>query len=185
MKSGQLIRTLAHSKKYGGVRSLAISPDGTIPVSGNYDGTIDLWNLPTQKLIRTLSGHGAQTLALAISPNAQILVSTSTDNSYLTIPAGDTENIKLWDLKTGKLLRYFSGHLTDVRAVAISPDGQIFATGGGFDQTIKLWNLKTGKLLNSLTGHKGGIYSLAFSPNGQNLLSSSGDSTIKIWRVSP
>jgi WD40 repeat protein len=48
------------------------------------------------------------------------------------------ETIKLWNLKTGDLLRTLTGHKGSVRSVAISADGQTLASGS-LDQTIKLW----------------------------------------------
>lgn len=69
-----------------------------------------------------------------------------------------------------------------INAVAISPNGQIVASGGDHDKQIKLWNLNTGELLQSLGGHSRGVTSVVFSPDGQTLISGSYDKTIKIWR---
>lgn len=184
LQTGKLIGSITSERKnYQAINYLTISRDGKILASGNGSGKIKLWNLQTRKLIRTLSGHGGEVWSVAISPDGQTIATSSTDYSYLTIPGGDTANIKLWNVKTGKLIRSFSGHFADVRAIAISPNGQIFATGGGYSQDVKLWNLKTGKLLNTLAGHKGGIYSLTFSPDGKTVISGSADSTIKVWQI--
>ncbi len=71
------------------------------------------------------------------------------------------------------------GHEKPVNAVAISPDGQIIASGSA-DKTIKLWNLSTGEV-HTLRGHRDSIRAIAFSPDGQILVSSGNDCTIKIW----
>ncbi|MEH2360720.1 MAG: hypothetical protein V7K58_13600 [Nostoc sp.] len=44
------------------------------------------------------------------------------------------------------------GHRDRVYAIALSPDGQILASGIA-DKTIKLWHLQTGELLGTFTGH--------------------------------
>lgn len=76
-------------------------------------------------------------------------------------------------------------HRSTVTAVAISPNGEIIASGSGVnDQTIKIWNLKTGQLLRALPGHSSGIIFVAFYPDGQTLVSVSSDNTIKIWNTS-
>lgn len=83
------------------------------------------------------------------------------------------------------LLRTLTGHTKPVHCIAISPDGQILASGSA-DQKIKLWNLRTGELLRTLEGHRGWLYSVssvAISPDGQTLVSGSHDQTIKIWRM--
>ncbi len=76
-----------------------------------------------------------------------------------------------------------SGSSACVNAVAISPDGEIIASGGD-DKTVKLWKLETGELIYTLSGHSHFIKSVAFSPDGEILATGSDDRTIKLWNVS-
>ena len=117
------VNTLTGHSDY--ISALTISPDGKILASGDDDNTIKLWNLTTGKLLRTLHGHSD-----TVSSDGQILASGSWDNT-----------IKLWNLSTGKLLRTLSKHSSAIYSVAISPNGQIIASGS--DDTIKLWDLST------------------------------------------
>ncbi|CAD5944935.1 hypothetical protein [Planktothrix agardhii] len=203
LSTGQELRTLTgHSES---VNSVAISPDGQILVSsshtvvsvrtvvnynseshtavmGNVYNTINkikIWQLSTGQELRTLEGD-ASVLSLAISPDGQILVSGSADNT-----------IKIWQLSTGEELRTLTGHSESVNSVAISPDGQILVSGSD-DKTIKIWQLSTGQELRTMEGD-GSINSLAISPDGQILASShtvvsfmggDNDNTIKIWQLS-
>ena len=105
------------------------------------------------------------------------------------IPSLD-KTIKIWNLGSGRLLRTLTGHSDWVRSVAISPDGQLLASGSS-DKTIKIWNLGSGRLLRTLTGHSDPVGSVAFSPDGQLLASGGGcwslicdksDNDIRIWR---
>jgi WD40 repeat protein len=79
--------------------------------------------------------------------------------------------------------RTFQGHTRSIRSLAISPDGQILASGSD-DKTIKLWQLDTGEELCTLKGHTRPVYSVAISPDGQILASGSDDKTIKLWQLS-
>ncbi|MCL1470702.1 protein kinase domain-containing protein [Argonema antarcticum] len=74
-------------------------------------------------------------------------------------------------------------HVNWVFCVAISPDGQIIASGSR-DKDINIWHLDTGKLLHTLTGHTQWVRCLTFSPDGQTIVSGGDDSSIKIWQVS-
>src|SRR4051812_14416727 len=49
-----------------------------------------------------------------------------------------------------KLMRVISGHLGWVRALAVEPGNQWFASGAG-DRTIKIWDLASGQLRLTLT----------------------------------
>ena len=126
----------------------------------------------TWKCLSTLRGHSSVVWSVTISPDSQILASSSGD-----------QTIKLWQLSTGKELRSFEGHNYWVRTLSITPDGQILASGSD-DNTIKLWQLSTGKPLRTLKGHSRWVRSLTITPDGQILASSSNDQTIKLWQLS-
>jgi len=44
----------------------------------------------------------------------------------------------LWDVDTGEEVRRFTGHTSEVRDVAFSPDGKYIVTAS-FDGTARLW----------------------------------------------
>ncbi|MFM6472871.1 MAG: WD40 repeat domain-containing protein, partial [Dolichospermum sp.] len=75
-------------------------------------------------------GHSDFVTSVAYSPDGQTVASGSRDST-----------IKLWNVKTGKLLQTFKGHSSWVYSVAYSPDGQTLASGS-LDNTIKIWRLK-------------------------------------------
>lgn len=84
-------------------------------------------------------------------------------------------------MPTPKLNGTLAGNENPIYTVAISPDGEILASGS--KQEIKLWNLRTGAGLRTLSGHTGNVLSVVFSPDGQTLLSGSGDGTAILWDV--
>ncbi|MEM7759907.1 MAG: NB-ARC domain-containing protein [Cyanobacteria bacterium P01_A01_bin.40] len=74
----------------------------------------------------------------------------------------------------------FSETLESVLAVALSPDGQLLATGD-IDGQIRLWQMLKGKLLLTFKGHDNWVRSVAFSPDSHTLASASYDKTVKLW----
>lgn len=109
------------------VRSLAISADAKLLVSGSRDQTIKIWQLETGELIRTLKGHTDEVCTITLSPDEQIIASGSADKT-----------IKLWHLETGELLSTFTGHTDTVTAVAFTASGEMLVSGS-LDKTIKIW----------------------------------------------
>ncbi|WVF68480.1 pre-mRNA-splicing factor PRP46 [Kwoniella sp. CBS 6097] len=79
-----------------------------------------------------------------------------------------------------KLTRVISGHMGWVRAVAVDPGNQWFATGAG-DRVVKIWDLASGELKLSLTGHISTIRGLAVSDRHPYLFSCAEDKMVKCW----
>lgn len=79
-----------------------------------------------------------------------------------------------------KLFRVISGHLGWVRALAMEPGNQWFASGAG-DRTIKIWDLASGTLKLTLTGHISCVRGLAVSPRHPYLFSCGEDKMVKCW----
>lgn len=79
-----------------------------------------------------------------------------------------------------KLMRVISGHIGWVRALAVEPNNQWFASGAG-DRTIKIWDLASGSLRLTLTGHISAVRGLAVSPRHPYLFSCGEDKQVKCW----
>ncbi len=92
---------------------------------------------------------------------------------------GKTDNLKTKPAPLWQCQDTFT-HKLAVNSVAVSPDGNILASGCD-DKTIYLWDLKNKRLIARLTGHTDTINFVAFSPDGQIIASGSNDKTIKLW----
>jgi WD40 repeat protein/transcriptional regulator with XRE-family HTH domain len=157
------------------VLSVAFSPDGKHLASIGDDGTVIVWDSATGAELLRLSG--------STKPNDLITeqrIEYSPDGKHLA--ACDSDQLKVYDPVTGKLMMVLSGHQGDVLSVTFSLDGKYLATGG-VDTTVRIWDANTGDLLHVLKGHTAEVGGLAFSPDGKFLISTSEDAMLKIWDV--
>ena len=118
--------------------AVAISGDGRLLATGDFAGTVLVWEIPTARLVYTLRGHDDEVEVLAFSPDSSLLASGAFD-----------KNAFLWDMSTGRQVARLAGHQeirTDgklykgVWGIAFSPDGSLLATSGS-DERVTLWDL--------------------------------------------
>ena len=105
--------------------------------------------------------------------------------------AQDRVEVTLWDAATDWKPRTFTGTPeTFGNAIALSPNGSVFATGSGFEtkgsepQLIRIWDAAKGTLLRKGPDGRGArvaMGALAFSPDGKKLLWGDEDTTISLW----
>jgi WD40 repeat protein len=115
----------------------------------------------------TFAGHTDQINAVAFSPAGQMLATCSSDRTA-----------KLWDTRSGRLLRTIQGPTASMNSVDFSPDGQLLATGSGANNCCpstgaKLWDVQSGSLIRTVTDNN--IYRVKFSPDGRYIAAGGGD----------
>ena len=124
-----------------------------------------------QRDLRTLAGHTASVRSIAFAPDGRTVATASQDKT-----------IKLWEIRTGKLLATLKGHQKSATSVAFSPNGKLLATGSD-DNTVNLWNVEDRTLRATLAGHAHHVIAVGFLPDGKTLYSGSWDKTVKLWHV--
>jgi WD40 repeat protein len=124
--------------------SLAFSPDSAWIVSGYADGSMRVWSVQDGSLHLTMPAHAGAVSDLVISTQGDLLVSASADH-----------NLKLWQVLraeestatpsphiTIRPIRLYIGHTAAVNSVAISPQGDVIASGSD-DATVRIWPVST------------------------------------------
>ena len=107
---------------------------------------------------------------MAFSPDGQTLASGGLDNI-----------VRIWDVRTGKVLHRLTEHQHWVNSVAFSPDGQTLASGA-MDNTVYLWDVRTGRVRDTFN-YGDWVDSVAFSPDGKMLAIGGSYGSIRLWDV--
>lgn len=136
-------------------------------------GAVFLWDSGSS--VGEVSGHSKLINSVDIRQKRPYRLATASDDTCASYFEGPPFKFKF-------TLR---DHSQFVNCIRFSPDGARFATAGA-DGQIFIYDGTTGELVGSLGGekaHKGGIYAVSWSPDSSQLISASGDKTVKLWDV--
>jgi WD40 repeat protein len=97
--------------------------------------------------------------------------------------AADDGFVRIWDAKTGKLVRKLPVH-DSLYSVAYSSDGKYLLTASK-DRTARLWNAQTGAEIVALRGHSDDVRFAAFSSDDKRVVTASQDGTSRVWELPP
>ena len=163
------------------VWSMAISPDHQVLAAGSENGQIWLWNTITGQMLEDpLIGHTTWVMDVAFSPDSKMLASAGCTKSegYNC----QQNEIRLWQVATGKPLGTLTGLGVDLTRIAFSPDGKTLAASSN-DNAVWLWELQTQQQIDPpIPGHERGLTGVVFSPDGRTL-AMGGDHTVQLWDV--
>jgi WD40 repeat protein len=172
---------------------MALSPDETRVATGHWEQLVKIWDVsraamkgsgPNVDALRTIDGARTPPItdeersgrrdddvsALAFAPNGWLLA-TGVRNCHECA-------IRLFDARTGELVRGWNAHKSGVSALAFTLDGKRLVSGGD-DYVVALWDVATGARIAVDRRHHGRILTLL--PLEDRVLSASRDSSIRSW----
>lgn len=143
------------------VNSFAFSPDGNTLAVSYVNEDLILWDILSGQRQATLEGL-RDVYHLLFSPDGRTLIAMKNANIYLCDI--DTESTKKSELK-----HIITEHYTEVKSIALSPNGQNIASG--HERSLQVWDLATGKQKkpNIQMHYQQGIHPLVYSPDGKIL----------------
>ncbi|MFT5468005.1 MAG: WD40 repeat protein [Verrucomicrobiales bacterium] len=156
------------------VTAMEFSPDGSTLVTGSgvasRSGRLKIWNPITLELIaENVEAHSDTISDIKFSPTGDKIVTGSTDKF-----------VKSFDAATAEHLRSFEAHTGHVLGVSWSHDGRRLASSSA-DTEVKLWDADSGEQIKTIKGWTKEVTSVAFfSPANEQVLTSSGDSNLKL-----
>ena len=153
------------------VSSLALNSDNTKLVSGSWDKTIRLWDLPSSKSEVLFKGHTKDVLSVGFSNDERLIFSGSMDNT-----------LKYWNTK-GEL-KYdntqFNGWVSCI--LNIKKGKQNFIAVGSWDGSVKVLNSEY-NVDKEIQGNEYAVTSMSTDDDGDFLFIAYKNGTIKVWNI--
>ena len=157
-------------------RALALSPDGSLALSGGpYDGKLRLFHPTTGKEVKRVAGHTNFIQSLAFVADGTQAVSMSLDRT-----------VRLWGMPTGNAVRSceVEGRMTSDVCVlpkdAAAPVPGVRVIVGTADGSIRSIDLQRAREVKRFEGHVGEVSAVAVLPNNR-AVSGGQDGTVRVW----
>lgn len=153
------------------VSSLALSSDNTKLVSGSWDKTIRLWDLPTNKCQKIFTGHTKDILSVAFSSDERLIFSGAMDNT-----------LKYWNTQGD--LKYdnnqFGGWVSSI--LNIKKGKQNYIAVGSWDSTVKILNSEY-NLDREIPGNEYAVTGMSTDDEGDFLFIAFKNGVIQVWNI--
>ncbi|XP_038068036.1 WD repeat-containing protein 36-like [Patiria miniata] len=138
---------------------------------GSRQGTMQIWNIKSNKLVYSFSGWGSPITAIEQAPAVDVVAVGLEDG-----------RIVVHNLKYDETIVTFTQEWGPVTAISFRTDGHpIMATGSPVGH-IALWNLEEKCLQAQMRdAHKSGIAGMRFLSSEPVLVTNSADNSLKMW----
>lgn len=195
-----------------GVDDLMFSDDGALLVTTAYDHTTRLWQVPEATVVgrprvsASIPGIGAVgptriiasptqgglvdlwgldgQRAMPSVPHAGVDLARFdlTGRFLVTAARAGSPNLKMWDVRTGRLL-WTATHPGGIGRAIWDPNGRTLYTGG-LDQQIRRWRAASGEPLPHTFNVLGGVWALDVSPDGGRLIAGTDGGNLQTFDLS-
>ena len=164
------------------VLDMALSNNGETLALALNNSKVEVWNLRSQKLLRTLNDPNQVTpvLSLSFSPNNQLLATASADSL-----------IRIWNVASGDMLYTLDGaanpgspdkDLDQLIALAYSREGTrlVSLSKGGY---MVVWNMYSRSRMSERDMKRSEVNRIILAPDNKNMVFQNGNQQVTIWSI--
>jgi len=152
----------------GEISDLSFAPDGRSFVSAG-DNSARVWSLKTGELLHSVAVQGGGLIRAKFTPDGNRLVTAD-------LAIGATNNVRLWDLAAGQVIRSFDHRSLELGFIA---GGRLVTAGE--DSVVRVWDIETGQMTQSLAGATSLIVGLVTSTNSSRVLAGCFNGQVITW----
>ena len=170
----------------GGACAVDISPDGKLIATGYANGTINVWDLQTKQLVKTLKTSLSEMEFLKFSPDNKFLVSGGPERYIRNNKhwkSSSPYGYLMWELPEWQ--RYGEVQRGNVENLVFSPDRKMCALANShavFGRGTEIWSTTTGAPITSLPIEARDV---SFSHDGNILAAGGEDGVLRLWKLTP
>ncbi|EFA78771.1 WD40 repeat-containing protein [Heterostelium album PN500] len=136
---------------------------------GSEQGSLQLWNLKTKKMIYSFAGWGSPVLSIAQSPAINIVAIGLADGRVI-----------LHDLKSDATVATLS-QKGGVTSISFRSDGTAHMATANAQGKINIWDLEKKRLVVSQRAHVGAIGAAQYFRDEPIMLTNGNDNSLKVW----
>ncbi|EPT03787.1 hypothetical protein FOMPIDRAFT_1046817 [Fomitopsis schrenkii] len=159
-------------------RSGSIREDGKLVVAGDDTGLIQVFDINSRAILRTLDVH---------KQPVHVTKFSSLNNTQVLSCSDDT-TVRLWDVPSQTCTNTFTDHTDYVRTGQVSTSNPHLVLTGSYDATVRLYDTRTGEcemLMGGPSGEGGGqntapVEQVLMFPSGTIALSTAGP-ILRAW----
>lgn len=158
-------REICKHKGHSGVNAVTWASDGNTIFSAGNEGTIQQWDIKTNRRVPLFRRHSDYVVALALSPNGKYIASGSGD-----------QKVFVWETATAKKILELNGNTSTVSAISWSPRGNMIAFCD--DKAVHVWDVTNRQEMYT---YYQATDNVAWSPNGSSIASAKQHQEISVW----
>uniref|UniRef100_A0A8C8D1H4 Guanine nucleotide-binding protein subunit beta-like protein n=1 Tax=Oncorhynchus tshawytscha TaxID=74940 RepID=A0A8C8D1H4_ONCTS len=167
--------TLTEMGHSADIISLSFNTLGDQLVTGSFDHTVSLWDVPSGRRVHTLIGHRGEISSVQFDWDCSLLITGSMDKSSRVWEAA-YEVLDVCFHYTGQLIATASadGRTTEIQLEGHEGEiqGESRVLSASADMMARLWDVQSGVYLQVPEGHTDEIFSSAFNYEGDTITGS-------------
>ena len=170
------------------IKGTFFSPDKNILVTAGEFRTIHLWDTTNGILKHTFSDNYQENKKTENVKRVENVLFSPDEKLVLSLVAD--HEIRLWDLESGKRIRFYGNVRSITKKASFSPDGKTLATGD-YSGVIQIWDIESGKNIKTVSNisirlilhsyREYNSYNMTFAQNGEKFVTTEHDGTIYVW----